>query len=143
IGVCIPRPVNLERTNGLTAVGVAQVGRDAAVLVPELLDRIKGRVAGEVGDRRIQAPARDEQQREARAGLLKVDANGTFFVEGHGSSFLLSLLSKHSPRCGHRWRRSARCQYGASVRIHQLRGHTFPVRQWTEGMIASFASSSE
>jgi len=42
IGICIPRPFDLERAGGLAAVGVAQVRRDAAVLSLELLDRVKG-----------------------------------------------------------------------------------------------------
>src|SRR5207247_6914171 len=54
-------------------------------------------------------------------GLLIVDANGAFFVEGHGSSSLSGLLSKHAWRCGHRRRRGARFQYPASDRIHDLR----------------------
>src|SRR6059036_1921596 len=116
IGIGIPRPVDLERAGGLAAIGVAQVRRDAAVLSLELLDRVKGPAAGQAGDRRVQSPAGDEQQREAGTGLLIVDANGAFFVEGHGSSSLSSLLSKHARRCGHRRRRGARFQYLASDR---------------------------
>ena len=44
VGVGIPRPVDLERTGGLAAIGVAQVRRDAAVLPLELLDRVERRV---------------------------------------------------------------------------------------------------
>ena len=56
----------------------------AAVLVPELRDRVERRVSGEVGDGRVQPPAGDEQQREAGAGLFVVDADVAFFVERHG-----------------------------------------------------------
>ena len=42
VGVCVPGPVDLERAGGLAAVGVAQVCRDTAVLVLELLDRVDG-----------------------------------------------------------------------------------------------------
>src|ERR1700687_1268755 len=51
----------------------------------------------EVRDRRVQSPAGDQQQREAGTGLLKVDANGAFLVEGRGRS-LPSLLCKHARR---------------------------------------------
>ena len=47
-----------------------------------------------------------------------VDANGAFFVEGHGSSSLPSLLSEQARRCGRGRRRGARCKYVASDRIH-------------------------
>ena len=47
VGIGVPRPVDLERARGLAAIGVAQVRRDAAVLVLELLERIERRVAGE------------------------------------------------------------------------------------------------
>ena len=48
------------------------------------------------GDRRVQSPAGNEQQREAGTGLLIVDANGALFVEGHGSFSCPSLLSEHA-----------------------------------------------
>jgi hypothetical protein len=44
IGMGIPGTVYLERAAGLTGIGIAQVGRDAAVLVPELLDGVEGRL---------------------------------------------------------------------------------------------------
>ena len=43
VGVGVPGPVDLERAGGLAAVGVAQVGRDAAILVLELLHRVERR----------------------------------------------------------------------------------------------------
>src|SRR5262249_7334069 len=95
VRISVPWVVDLERTRGLAATSVAQIGRDAVVLSLEIFDRIKGRVAGEVGDRRIQSAAGDEQQREARTDLLKVDANGASFVEGHCNFSLPSLLSKY------------------------------------------------
>src|SRR5207247_1548205 len=67
------------------------------------------------------SPPGDEQQREPGTGLLIMDANGAFFVEGHGSSSLPGLLSKRARRCGHRRRRGARFQYLASDRIHDVR----------------------
>src|SRR3984893_15024313 len=121
IGICIPRPVDLERAGGLAVGGVAQVRRDAAVLSLELLDRVKGTAAGQAGDRRVQSPAGDEQQREAGTGLLIADANGAFFVEGHGSSSLRSLPTKYPRRRGHRRCRRPRFQYLASDRIHNRR----------------------
>src|SRR6478736_8095624 len=107
VGVCIPRPVDLERAGGVAATRVAQVRRDAAVLPLELLDRVKRRTAGEAGDRRVQSSAGNEQKREAGTGLLEVDANSAFFVKGDSCSSLPSLLSKHARRCGHRRRRGA------------------------------------
>ena len=41
VGICIPRPVDLERAGGLAGIGVAQVRRDAAILSLELRDRVK------------------------------------------------------------------------------------------------------
>jgi len=118
IGVGIPRPVDLERAGGLAAVGVAQIRRDAAVLSIELLDRVEGAAAGQAGDRRVQSAAGDEQQREAGAGLLIVDANGAFFVEGAGGPSAPGLLRKHARRRRHHRRRGTRFQYFASDRIH-------------------------
>src|SRR5882724_4809245 len=60
VGVRVPGPVDLQRAGGLAAVGVAQVHRDAAVLVLELLDRVERRVTGEEGDGRVQPTAGDE-----------------------------------------------------------------------------------
>src|SRR5262245_11803785 len=42
IGEGIPRPVDLERAGGLTAIRVAQVREDTTVLSLELLDRVEG-----------------------------------------------------------------------------------------------------
>src|SRR5215468_5129074 len=120
VGVRIPWPVDLERTGGLATVGVAQVRRDAAVLSLELLDRIKG-PACQGGNRRVQSPAGDEQQREAGTGLLKADANRASFVEAGRRS----LLRKHVRRRGHRGRRGAGFEYGASDRIHGVLLHSY------------------
>src|SRR6266581_2017662 len=113
VGVGIPRPVDLDRAGGLSAGGVAQIRRDAAILSLELFDRVKGRVAGEEGYGRIQSPAGKQHQRETGPGLLIVDANGAFFVELASSSFarLLSKCARQGGRCRGR---GARCQYGAS-----------------------------
>src|SRR5215831_19423019 len=101
IGIGIPRPIDLERAGGLTAIGVAQVREDAAIFSLKLFDRIERSATFQEGDRRVQSPARDEQQRKARAGLLILNANGAFFVERHCGSSSFSLLTKHSSRCGH------------------------------------------
>src|SRR5207247_1393655 len=115
IGVRIPRPIDLERAGGLAAVGVAQVRCDAAVLSFELLDRIEGIATVQAGDRRVQSPTGDEQQRKAGAGLLIVNADLAFFVEGQTRPSLPTLLSKDARRCGHCRRRGTCCQYLASL----------------------------
>src|SRR5215510_12217256 len=101
IGIGIPGSVDLERAGGLTAIGVAQIREDTAVLSLEFPYRVKGPAAVQAGDRRVQSPARDEQEREARTGLLILNANGAFFIERHGSFSFSSLLTRHSSRCGH------------------------------------------
>src|SRR4029077_9937533 len=101
---------------GLTAIGVAQIREDAAVFSLEFFDRIKRSAAHQAGDRRVQSPARDEQQREAGAGLLVLDANAAFFVERHGSSSLFSLL-----------------QTLAALRPSPFRRHPFSVLWRSEG----------
>ena len=84
VGVGVPRPIDLERAGGLAAIGVAQVGADAAELVLELRERVEGIAVVEQGGRRVQAAAGDEQQREARALFLVADADRPFLVEGRG-----------------------------------------------------------
>src|SRR5438477_215444 len=122
VGVCVPWPVDFERAGGLPATGVAQVRSDAAVLCFELLHRIEGRVAGQVGDGRVQSPTSNHQQWEAATRLFKVNANGAFFVEAHGSSSLADLLSKQACRRASRRRCSyTRRQYLASDWIHSRR----------------------
>src|SRR5258708_24988835 len=74
VRVRIPRPVHLERPGRLAFNGVAQVRRDTAVLSLELLDGIEGRALDQVRDRRVQSSAGDQQQGEARAGLVIADA---------------------------------------------------------------------
>ena len=101
IGIGIPRPIDLERAGGLTAIGVAHVREDAAVFSLELFDRIKRSAAFQAGDRRVQSPPGTSNNGKPGTGLLILNANGAFFVERHGSSSLFSLLTKHSPRCGH------------------------------------------
>ena len=54
VSVSVPRPFDLKRTGGLTAVGVAQVHRDAAVLALELLHGVERRARREEGDCGIQ-----------------------------------------------------------------------------------------
>ena len=85
VGVGIPGPVDLERARGLSGIGVAQVGGDAAVLALEFLEGVERRIgAGEARNRRVQSAARDQQQRKAGTGLDIVDANVALFVKDHG-----------------------------------------------------------
>src|SRR5260370_27997284 len=121
IGICIPRPFDLEWAGGLAVIRITQVRRDAVVLSFELLDWVKGIAAIQAGDRRIQSPAGDEQQREARTGLLIMDTNGAFFIEGHCSSSLLRLLSKQARRGGRCGRCDTWCKSGSAGGIHHPR----------------------
>jgi hypothetical protein len=82
VGIGVPRPVDLEGPRGLTALGVAQIRRDNAVFVPELLEGVE-RVGREPRDRRIQPAAGKHQQRKAGTNLIVMDANIAFFVERH------------------------------------------------------------
>src|SRR5204862_6464419 len=63
----------------LTAVGVAQVGCDAAVLARELPDRVER--APQTADRRVQPAAGDQHQRKAGPGLLIVNPDWASSVE--------------------------------------------------------------
>jgi hypothetical protein len=98
VGVRVPGPVDLEWTGRLAAVGVAQVRRDAAVLVLELIDRVERRIPGEEADGRVQTPTGDEEQWEARARLLVVDADVALFVKRHGSFSLEGCERSQFPR---------------------------------------------
>src|SRR4029450_4387023 len=87
VGVGIPGPVDLERAGGLARRCIAQVVGDAAVLVAELPDAVEGRIAaGDTRDVRIQPAAGDQEQREAGAGFLVVDANGSLLEKAHAVS---------------------------------------------------------
>ena len=121
VGIGIPRPVDLERAGGLAAIGVAQVRRDAAVLSLELLDRVERRAVVKPAIVEFNPPPAMSNNGKPEPASSIVDANGAFFVEGHGSSSLPSLLSKHARRCGHHRRRGARFQYLASDRIDHRR----------------------
>src|SRR3979490_1568915 len=88
VSVSVPWAVDRERTGGLAAIGVAQVGRDDAVLALELVERVEG-VGREARDGRVQPAAGDDQQRKAGAGLFVIDANVAFFIERH-VGFLLA-----------------------------------------------------
>src|SRR5262249_2155356 len=74
-----------ERAGRFTALGVAQIRRDAAVLALELFDGVERRVPGEEGVRRVQPPAGDQQQWEAGANIGVVDPDVASLVERHGS----------------------------------------------------------
>src|SRR5262249_47265780 len=113
VGVGIPGALGLERAGGVAASGVAQIGRNTVVLALELRDRIE-RPASEAGERRIQPSAGNEQQREAGAVLLKMDAHGAFFIKAHSLS-LPGLLSEYAWCSGHRGRRDAGGQNIAPV----------------------------
>src|SRR2546423_9204757 len=117
VGVGIPRAVGLHRAGGLAGGGIAQIRRDAAILSLEFLNGVKGRVASEEGYGRVQSSAGKQHQWEPGAGLIIVDAHGSFSVELAGCSLarLLSKYARHSGRCRCR---SARCQYAASSRTH-------------------------
>src|SRR5262249_30259190 len=99
VGIGFPWALDLDRAGGLAARSVAQVRRDAAILSLELLDRIKGRVAGKEGNGRVQPSARKQQQWEAGTGLFIVDPHRASFIELASPSFT-RLLSKHSRHCG-------------------------------------------
>ena len=52
--------------------------------VAEFLHRVERMAGVEPGDGRVEAAARNDQQREARAPLFVVDADRTSFVDRHG-----------------------------------------------------------
>ena len=86
IGICIPRPIDLQRTRRLPTLGISQIHRDAAILALEFLHRIERRAVAQKPDRRVQTPAGDNQQRKPGPGLFVMDSDIAFFVERHGSS---------------------------------------------------------
>src|ERR1700686_5099077 len=121
VGVGIPRPVNLYRSGGLPAGGVAQIGCDAAILSLEFLNGVEGRVAGEEGYGGVQSPSGKQHQREARPSLLIiVDTNRAFLVE-LASAAVTRLLSKCVWQSGRCRCRSPSCQYGSSGYTHSRR----------------------
>src|SRR5271155_223790 len=95
VGKRIPRVIDLHRTGGFAAIGVALVHGYAAEVVLELFHRVDRR-GRPIADARIEAAARGYQEREAGAGLLVANAGVALLVERHGS-----LLR----RCGRRARR--------------------------------------
>src|SRR5215813_13886486 len=115
VGISVPRPIHLERARRLTSVGVAQVRCDAAVLVLQFDKWIEG--IGQRGDRRVQPAAWDDEQREAGAGLLVVDANLALLIEPASLLFLGtrgSLCAEYPGRGRRGGRRRARFQQLAS-----------------------------
>src|SRR4051812_8161046 len=82
VGIGVPRPVDLKRSGGLAALGIAQIRRDNAKLAFELVKRVEG-VGREPRDRRVEPATGDDQQRKAGADLFVMDANVAFFVERH------------------------------------------------------------
>src|SRR4051812_36871604 len=113
VGIGVPRPVGFERTGGLAALGVAQIGGDDAVAVLELVERVE-RMGLQPLDRRVQAAARNDQQRKTGAGLLVMDADIGFFVERHGvpPSFGAPCSGRHA---GGRRRSVGYCAAAASL----------------------------
>src|SRR5262249_13556432 len=140
VRVGIPRPVDLKRPGRLAAIGVSQIRENAAILVLELLDRVE-RAGDQTGHPRVQCSARDEQQRKARTGLRIADSRGALLVEAHRGPRWPGLLSEHLRRCGHYRRSGARCQYVASVRIHDqhLLDHCWTIRPARLPVIVGFA----
>src|SRR5215469_1426758 len=69
----------------------------------------------------MQSAAGNDQKRKAGTDLLIVDANGTFFIEGHGNFSFPALLRKQARHRSHCGCRCATCQYGPSSRIHNRR----------------------
>src|SRR5215470_15301609 len=91
VGIGVPWPVHFQWPRGLTALGVAQIGRDHAELALELVARVE-RVGREARDRGVQPATGDDQQREARTDLLIVDANVAFLIKWHDSLSLHSVV---------------------------------------------------
>src|SRR5262245_38632659 len=91
VGIGVPWPVHFQRPCGLAALGIAQIGRDHAELVLELVERVE-RVGREARDRGVQPATGDDQQREAGTNLLIVDADVAFLVKWHGSLSLHSVV---------------------------------------------------
>src|ERR1700688_1850479 len=93
VGVGIQGPVDLDRSGGLLAGGVAQIRGDAAILCLEFFNGVEGRVAAEEGYGGVQSPSGKQHQREAGPGLLIVNTNGAFLVE-LATTAAVRLLSK-------------------------------------------------
>src|ERR1700756_2052969 len=82
VGIGVPRPVDLKRTGGLAALGVAQIGRDNAKLALELVEWVeRGRCEPRAS--RVEAAAGENHQGEARADLFVMDANLASLIERH------------------------------------------------------------
>src|SRR5581483_10432854 len=113
VGVGFPWPVDFDRTGGLPGGRVPQVRCDAAVLAFEIPDRIEGIATFQTVNRRVQAAAGNQHEREAGPCLLVVDADGPLFEElarrGAGR-----LLRKHTRRRSDGRRRDTGFQYLAS-----------------------------
>ncbi len=92
VGKAVPGAIDLQRACGLAAVGVAQVQRDHAVAVGEFFQRVEG-MFGQPGDGRIQAAARQHQQRKPAAGFFVMNAHGAVVEDRHGRTSLSRSLS--------------------------------------------------
>src|SRR5690606_21467516 len=126
VGEGVPRPVDLERAERLAVVGVAQVQCDAAVRVRELFQRIERRLraarpaSGQRRDRRVEAAARQDQQRKAGPGFLVMKADGTAFAERHYAPPLSCVPDTLRKRHPNPWR--SRMRPGAKAATLWSRG---------------------
>ena len=85
----------------LAARRVAQVGRDAAIVVSEFLHRVERRALALVpGDRGVLSASGDDQQREAGADVLKANADVAFSIERSGAFPFSSGLRECVRRSG-------------------------------------------
>ena len=77
-----------------SGAALAQIRRDHAVFVLELVERVERVGLGrQARDRRVQPAARDDQQREAGAGFFVMDADVASFVERHDGFSLRGEVS--------------------------------------------------
>src|SRR6185295_9138845 len=83
VGIGVPWPIDLEGPGGLAARRVAQIGGDAAVLVLEFRSRVERRPVRHEADGRVLTAAGDDEQRNAGAGLLVVNADRTLLEKRH------------------------------------------------------------
>src|SRR5262249_58500056 len=97
VGIGVPGPLHFQGPRGLAALGVAQIGRNHAELVLELVERVE-RMGREACDRGVQPATGDNQQREASTDLLIVDADVTLVIKRHESLSLHSVVCRgYSP----------------------------------------------
>src|SRR5438093_8130422 len=86
------RVFDLHRAGGVDAIRFELVHWYTAELVLECLHRVEHR-RRPIADAGVQAPARHDQEREARPGLLVADADISLCIKRHGSLSLHSVAS--------------------------------------------------